>query len=114
MAQVISIHEYVLRPEVDKARFERAILEAREHGMLQLPGLIGQYFLRGIKGSRRGKYAAIWIYESRDSWEKLWGSPDYPTSSEEYPEDWKKWESELRQFLAEEPDEIVFTAYEAL
>ena len=62
-------------------------------------------FLKGIKGSRRGKYAAIWVYESRAAWEKLWGTPDRPVKKEDYSENWKAWEDEtLAPFLTCDPD----------
>ena len=50
MACVISVHEYVLRPSVDEGAFERAIQEAEQRGLLELPGLVEHYFVKGIRG----------------------------------------------------------------
>lgn len=115
MSQVISIHEYALKPDVDERRFERAIRGARESGLLRLPGLVRCHFVKGIRGARRGRYAAIWVYESRQAWEDLWGPLDRPRGKQAYPENWRTWEDEvLTPFLAQDPDRITFTAYEEL
>ena len=78
MSKIISIHEYVLKPDADKKQFEKAIQKAKERGLLKLPGLVEYHFMKGIKGSRSGYYAAIWIYESREAWERIWGTPGFP------------------------------------
>jgi heme-degrading monooxygenase HmoA len=115
MARVISIHEYELRPSVQEAAFERALHDAESRGLFDLPGLIEHHFLRGMKGARRGAYTAIWIFESREAWEKLWGTVEAPRPVEEYPETWKIWENEiLAPFLIEHPDTIRFTSYEEI
>jgi len=74
MARVISIHEYDLKPGVDLAAFERAIRDAERRGLFGLAGLVEHHFLRGIKGARRDAYSAVWVFESREVWEKLWGT----------------------------------------
>jgi hypothetical protein len=74
MPRVISVHEYDLKPDVQEAAFENALHDAERRGLLELPGLTGHYFLRGLKGARRGAYTAIWIFESREAWERLWGN----------------------------------------
>ena len=57
-------------------------------------------------------YAALWIYESREAWEHLWGTPEHPRPSQEYPDSWRVWEEEvLAPFLGDHPDRIRFTAY---
>jgi hypothetical protein len=115
MSTIISIHEYVLKPGVDKKQFEKAIQKARERGLLKLPGLEVYHFVKGIKGSRNGHYATVWIYESREAWQRIWGTPEQPVRKEDYPENWKIWEKEiLMLFLDREPDKIEFTAYEEL
>jgi hypothetical protein len=115
MAHVISIHEYDLKPGSDLARFEQALHDADARGLLKLPGLITHYFVKGTKGARRGAYAAVWIYESREAWEHIWGSPEQPRAPHAYPENWKVWEDDvLAPFLAQHPDEIRFTTYEVL
>lgn len=113
MAKVISIHEYVLKPEVDELEFERAVQRAKERGLLQLPGLINLFLTKGIRGSRFGKYAAVWIYESKEAWERLWGPVGHPRAKEDYPENWKTWEDEvIGPYLGQHPDKIVFNTYE--
>jgi hypothetical protein len=115
MARIISIHEYDLKPGSDAQQFEDLIRAAEARGLLQLPGLTAHYFVRGSKGARRGAYAAVWIYESREAWEQLWGTPEQPRSPQDYPENWKIWEEEiLAPFLAQPPDAVRFTAYEEL
>jgi heme-degrading monooxygenase HmoA len=114
MPHVISIHDYVLRPDVDAQRFEHAVRRAHDLGLFRLPGLIAYHFARGIKGARRGSYTAIWIYESRQAWEALWGAADHPRSAQDHPASWRTWEDEiLAPLLSQAPDTITFTAYEA-
>jgi hypothetical protein len=68
-----------------------------------------------VKGARRDAYAAVWVYESREAWERLWGPLDRPRRSDEYPEKWRIWEKEfLAPILSSDPDAIRFTAYEEL
>jgi len=113
MARVISVHEYELRPDVQEVDFERALHEAKRSGLFDLPGLTGHHFLRGLKGARRGAYTAIWIFESREAWERLWGTVEAPRPAGEYPENWKVWENTiLAPFLTQDPDTIRFTSYE--
>jgi hypothetical protein len=115
MAKVISIHEYDLKPYADEAAFERAIHEAERRGLFALPGLVEHHFLKGLKGGRKGGYTAVWIFESREAWERLWGSLEAPRPPSRYPKMWRAWENEvLAPFLAQHPDTIRFTSYEAL
>jgi len=112
MALVISVHEYELKPDVDESVFENATRDAERRGLFNLPGLAAHYFLKGVKGHRRGMYAALWIFESTEAWERLWGPADCPRPAEQYPETWKIWEREiLASFLNQDPDTIRFTAY---
>ena len=85
MPRVISIHEYDLKPDMDEAAFERAVRDAERRGLFDLAGLVEHHFLKGIKGARRGAYTAVWIFESREAWEKLWGSLGAPRQPAEYP-----------------------------
>lgn len=113
MPKVISIHKYALKHGVDEARFEAAIGKARESGLLRLPGMVDYHFVKGIRGRDRGHYAALWIYESREAWERLWGTLDHPHEKRDYPLNWKIWEDEvLAPFLDRDPDQIEFTAYQ--
>ncbi|SRR5260370_820791 len=115
MATVVSIHEYELKPGVQNAAFEQAVRDAERRGLFDLPGLIGHHFLKGLKGARRGAYAAIWIFESREAWEKLWGAVESPRPASAYPAKWKTWENEiLASLLTQDPDTIRFTSYQEL
>jgi hypothetical protein len=115
MGRIISIHEYELKPEITPEQFERLLGDVEARGLLRLPGLIAHHFVKGVKGVRRGAYAAVWIYEGREAWERLWGTVERPRPPEEYPELWKIWEGEwLGPFLADHPDAVRFTAYEEL
>ncbi|MGD8293794.1 MAG: hypothetical protein PVF37_18925 [Desulfobacterales bacterium] len=115
MSKVISIHEYILKPGVSERQFESAILGAKKRGLLNLTGLVDHYLVKGIRGSRNGLYAAVWIYESKEAWENLWGPIDEPISKADYPENWKSWENEvLLPFLDQDPDNINFTSYREL
>lgn len=73
MGKVVRVHEYELKPGVQAADFERALRDAERRGLFDLPGLSGHHFLRGLKGSRRGRYAAVWIFDRREAWERLSG-----------------------------------------
>ena len=113
MSRVISVHEYVLAVDVTDGAFERAVSNARERDLFDLPGLVEYAFLKGLRGDRRGSYTAVWTYESREAWERLWGPPGEPVEKDEYPESWKVWEDELlAPLLDRDPDEITHTAYE--
>src|SRR5437879_998118 len=110
MARVVSVHEYELKLGIDPASFEQAVRAAKARGLFRLPGLVGHHFLRGIKGDRQGRYAAVWIYESREAWQRLWGTPGEPRRFPDYPENWRIWEAEvLAPLLSEIPDAIAFT-----
>ena len=113
MPRVISIHEYELKPGVSGEAFEQAARDAERRGLFDLPGLVGHHFLRGLKGARRGAYTALWIFESRDAWERLWGTVDAPVRASDYPPRWKIWENDvLAPLLDQDPDTIRFTSYE--
>jgi len=115
MARIFAVHEYVLKAGADPEVFQRAIHAAEERGLFRLPGLVDHYFLKGIKGRRRASYAALWVFESREAWERLWGTPECPLTKQDYPPNWKVWEEEvLASFLDGDPDQIVFTDYEEL
>jgi hypothetical protein len=115
MTKVISFHEYTLKPDIKEDQFKDAIQAAQDRNLFQLPGLMEVHFLHGIKGQRRGQFAALWIYESREAWERLWGSPNQPHSKEDYPKTWISWEDEiLTPILDRDPDQIEYTTYERI
>jgi hypothetical protein len=115
MGKVVSVHEYELKPGVQAADFERALRQAERRGLFELPGLSEHHFLRGLKGARRGACAAVWIFESREAWETLWGPPDAPRPPSQYPPKWQVWENEiLAPLLSQNPDTIRFTSYEEI
>jgi hypothetical protein len=115
VTRVVSVHEYELRPGIEPADFERALRDAERRGLFDLPGLGEHHFLRGLKGARRGAYAAVWIFDSREAWEKLWGPPGAPLPPSQYPEKWQVWENEiLAPLLSQDPDTIRFTSYEEI
>jgi len=115
MARLISVHEYELKPGTDPERFERTLRDAEAQGLFDLPGLISHHFVKGVKGARRDTCAAIWVYESRDVWERLWGTPEHPKPPAEYPEQWRLWGNQfLLPVLNSDPDAIRFTSYEEL
>ena len=112
MPKVISVHEYELKSGISDEAFERAFKDAERRGLFELPGLVGHHFLKGLKGARRGRYTAIWIFESRAAWEKLWGTLEAPRGPADYPAKWKVWENEvLAPLLSQDPDTIRFTSY---
>ena len=112
MSKVMSIHEYILKPEISEHQFEQAFYHAEARGLFRMAGLIDYHFCKGIKGTRKGCYTAIWIYESRAAWEHLWGTLDHPRQKHEYPKNWQIWEEEiLAPLLIQDPDTINFTSY---
>lgn len=114
MARMISIHEYELKPGTSTASLEQTFWTAESRGLFELPGLTAHHFVKAVKGDRRDAYAAVWVYESREAWERLWGTLDRPRRSEDYPEKWRIWEELLAPILSSHPDAIRFTAYEEL
>ena len=112
MSKIVSVHEYVLKPNVDSDQFERVIKDAKDKGLLALTGLESITFVKGIRGDRLNHYAAVWIYESEDAWAHLWGPADHPRAKNDYPPTWKIWEDDiLAPFLDQDPDKITFTTY---
>lgn len=115
MARVISIHEYELKRGSNPEQFEQIVREAEARGLFELPGLRSHHFVKGVRGARRNGYAAVWVYESREAWEQLWGTLANPRGPSGYPEKWRIWEGELlAPILSGHPDAITFTAYEEL
>ena len=112
MPRVISMHEYILKEGISGKDFEHAVQLARQLELFELPGITSCTFLHGMRGKRHGMYAAVWIYDSLESWEAMWGVLDQPIPKSEYPKSWQIWEQEiLSPLLDRPPDEIEFTAY---
>lgn len=110
---IVSVHHYELAESATDRAFRDAVREAERRDLFDLPGLVEYRFLCGIKGVRKGGYAAVWTYESREAWEDLWGPIEDPISKDEYPESWTVWEDELlASVLDGDPDEIEYTSYE--
>src|SRR2546430_13375698 len=111
MARMISIHEYDLRPGSGAGRFEEAIRAAEARGLFALRGLTAHHFIKGVKGARNDAYAAVWVYESREAWERLWGTLERPLERTQYPEKWRVWEKErLAPHPSRPPARINITA----
>lgn len=112
---IVSIHRYDLATDATEAELRSAFEEATQRNLFDLPGLVQQTLLRGIKGDGAGDVGALWVYESRTAWEAIWGPPEDPTDWGGYPEEWQTWESELLDpLLADHPDEITYTSFEAI
>jgi hypothetical protein len=87
---IVSVHHYELAESTTQAAFRDAVREAERRGLSDLPGLVEYRFVRGIRGMRTDEFSAVWTYESREAWERLWGSVDDPVDKEEYPDQWKR------------------------
>lgn len=113
---ITSVHHYELAESVDPAAFHDAAEEAVDRGLFErIPGLVDYRIVRGIRGDRAGKFAAIWRYESREAWADVWGAVGDPVPETAYPEEWLTWEEELlAPLLADDPDEIGYTSYEVI
>ncbi|MDR5673667.1 hypothetical protein RH858_11000 [Halalkaliarchaeum sp. AArc-GB] len=112
---IVSIHHYELADSATADDFREAVRDAERRDVFDLPGLVEYRFLQGIKGTRTGRFTAVWTYESRAAWRDLWGPVDDPVSKEAYPDQWLVWEDELlAPILAGDPDEIEYTSYELL
>ena len=109
---IVSLHHYTLQPNATGEQFEACVSAARARDLFRLPGLLHYYFLKGVKGARAGGYTAVWVYESREAWEALWGPASRPYAKDRYPANWLVWEDELlRPILDTDPDRIDFTSY---
>ena len=114
MGRIFSVHEYDLHAEIGAAKFERAIREAETSRLLEIPGLTSHFFLRGVKGERTGRHAALYVYENREAWERIWGPPTRPLPPEAYPPGWRRWEGILAPLLDRPAETTRFTAYEEM
>lgn len=112
MPPVISVHEYELVPGATGEDIERAFREAADRGLFDLPGLESGRLVEGIRGDRKDRWAALWVYESREAWARLWGPAGDPVPKEAYPDRWRTWEDELLgPLIVDDPDRVRFTSY---
>lgn len=113
---ITSVHHYELAAAADPSDFYDAVSEAVSRGLFErIPGLVDYQIMQGIKGERTDKFAAIWVYESKEAWKDVWGPVDDPVPKTEYPDEWLSWEDELLEpILAENPDEIEYTSYDVI
>jgi len=112
MNKIFSLHIYPLKKGIRADDFHRIVLEYLEREFAGFPGLLEWTLLNGIKGEHEGKYGILWVYSSRTSWERIWGPVDHPKTREDYPSQWKSWETFLSTLLDREPDKILFTTFE--
>jgi len=115
-AMIASVHYYELAASADESDFRAAAAAAVERDLFEnVPGLVEYRIGRGIRGARAGRFAAVWIYESRDAWADVWGPVAEPVPKTEYPDEWLVWEDELLDpILDSDPDDIEHTAYEVI
>jgi hypothetical protein len=113
---IVSIHHYELADSATPSDFGDAVAVAVDEELFEgIPGLVDYRIGRGIKGSRTDQFAAVWVYESTDIWEEVWGPVDDPVSKSAYPDAWLRWEDELLDpILADDPDRIEYTSYEVV
>ena len=85
---------------------------ARSGGLLALPGLESDRFLRGIKGTVESQWKAVWIPALRLAWEWIRGPLSDPKPRDRLPQRWQHWEDDLlAPLLMKEPDTIQFNSY---
>jgi len=113
-SRIVSLHVYKLKAKTEPKAFEQRVGDYLYRSFRGLRGLTSSHFVKGIRGLYKGRYATLWVYENRDSWERLWGPLERPRQQAYYPKEWKRWESFLEPFLQQDPDKITFTAFEEL
>lgn len=106
MSRIYAIHEYELKRGVMSNEFESAIVNKLAN--LHMTGLVSKHLLRGYKGERKGKYAVLWIFESQEALEKLFGTETRPLPE---PPDFVGYENFIAKYIDREPMQITFTDY---
>jgi hypothetical protein len=109
MPRVVALHELDLKPGVDRKAFEavvrREIADLGQH----MPGLVERRFLIGCRAARKGEYAMLWVFESLEALEGLFGSEAEPRPG---PDAFVRYEAAIGPFLAApRPDLIRYTDY---
>lgn len=109
MSQIFAVHEHELRTGVSSDQYEQEVKEALQN--FRVPGLLGAYHLKGIKGKRDQKYGVLWIFEDEQALINNFGTPGNPKC----PKDWLYYENQvLSKFLDRDPDTIDYTDYHVL
>jgi hypothetical protein len=113
---IVSIHQYELADSASPTDFRDAVTMAVDENLFDaIPGLVDYRIGRGIKGSRTDQFAAVWVYESKASWEAVWGPVDDPVPKPAYPDAWLRWEDDLLDpVLADDPNNIEYPSYEVV
>ncbi len=78
--EFVAVHEIELKPGVNPEEFERFLLNDWLPPYNQLKGM-NIYLTKGTRGTRNGKYAAIFTYDSIEDHHRIW-----PPSGEKSPE----------------------------
>jgi heme-degrading monooxygenase HmoA len=76
--RIFAIHEYELRGNIDDEEFESVLKSTLLSPELDMPGPESRHLLKGYKGEREGKYLVLWIFESQEALEELFGTQDRP------------------------------------
>lgn len=97
MPKGVSVHEMQLEPTVDRAAFERHIVEEFAPALREIGGTAR--LLKGLRGDREGKYLLLMEYDDVGAFERYW--PDQKPSAEF--EQWRKAHAAMMDKL--------FTAY---
>jgi hypothetical protein len=109
MARIVALHELELKPEADRAGFERVVRREIVDLGQHMPGLVERRFLIGYKAAREGEYAMLWVFESAAALEALFGTAADPRPG---PEAFVRYEAAIGPYLAApRPDLIRYTDY---
>lgn len=110
---IVSVHHYELVDTTTPDEFEAAVRTAERRGLVDLPGLVDWWFLRGSRGEHENGFAAVWIYQDRQSWANPWGPVGEPVTKNDSPEEWRVWEDDiLAPLITGDPDRIDYTSFE--
>ena len=109
MPRVVAVHELELRRDADRAEFERVVRREIAGLGRHMPGLVERRFLIGYKAARKGEYAMLWVFETADALEALFGTESDPRPG---PEAFRRYEAAIGPYLAApRPDLIRYTDY---
>jgi hypothetical protein len=109
IARVVAVHELELKPDADRAGFERVVRREIADLGRHMPGLVERRFLIGYKAERKGEYAMLWVFESAAALEALFGTEADPRQG---PKAFVRYEAAIGPYLAApRPDLIRYTDY---